>query len=803
MPELHRATKELQKHKFSGSEEGNEYSGTEFGGFGEYFHNKLLKLQNQAQEYYEVESNIFKDCVIYITGYTRPSSPEIKRLVTTHGGIICHYLAGKTYATHIVANSLTARKRIEYAKYKVVRPEWITESIREGKQLPWHRFRVTSEDVNVQKPVQERLPDALDPNFVDNYYKNSRLHHLSSWRSELKRKFQSMAKKCNAKSNQQSSEDMRRRVIIHVDFDSFFVAVSLLKNPELKGKPICVSSSQSGNGDVASCSYEARKYGVKNGMWVSQAKRLCPDLKTIPYDFEGYEKASNALYNILVDLDPDALFPVSVDEALVDVTSLVQGTTSPDDHAKNVLEFCRDLRKRIKDSAMINASVGAAPNVLLAKVALRRAKPDGEFYVPLASAKKFLGPLPVRDLPGIGPHISRRLEGELKIITVEDVRETGERKMCNLLGGKLGKRIFDQSQGLDDTDIIDIPPPKSIGVEIAWGIRLKTNEHIKMFVKNLCSELYKRMNQESTTLQGCQLVVKIYQRHPEAPVEPPKYLGHGHCEITSKSSPQFPPSNDPDFITKTCCDLVASFQCPPQDFRGLGIQLTKLAYAEDTKQQRKLEFAPTTNTNISLRRNPSPQTTPTKRFSKDGNTSPSPVKLGNVPQFMTITQQFRRQHEGVVSPRRKRRRLIDGAIDVPSEISREIFDELPPELQSEIVRIQGKPPGFTSRKTKTEIINYVPVAFFNSISDESKIRHLISSWIKSTEYPHYDDVCLIEQYLINVISHDRDWGKATRLLEWMSHCAKSSTGPEWWPLIDILRENIVKPHLNKVRGINI
>lgn len=321
-----------------------------------------------------------------------------------------------------------------------------------------------------------------------------------------------------------------------------------------------------------------------------------------------------------------------------------------------------------------------------------------------------------------------------------------------------------------------------------------------MFVKNLCSELDRRMNQESTTLQGCQLVVKVYQRHPDAPIEPPKYLGHGHCEITSKSSPQFSPSNDPEFIRKTCCDLVASFRCPPQDFRGLGIQLTKLTYSEDTKQQRKLEFAPAT-TNITLNRNPSPQTTPTKRSRYD-STSPSPVKLGNAPQFMTITQQFRRQHKGVVSPKKKRR-INEGAIDLPTEINPEVFQELPPDLQREIVRLQGKSHHNVSQTPKTEITNYVPVKFLNDIYDECKIRQLVSSWIKSTEYPHYDDVCLIEQYLINVIDHDRDWGKATRLVEWMSLCAKSSSGPEWWPLVDILREKIVKPRLDKIRGINV
>lgn len=794
MPELHKSAKDLQNHKFKGSEDSEEYSGTEFGGFGEYFHNKLLKLQNQAQQNYEIESQIFKDCVVYITGYTKPSAPEIKRLVTSNGGTMCHYLAGKTYATHIVASSLTSRKRIEYAKYKIVRPEWIKDCVEQGKLLPWHNYRVTSENVNVQK-----IPDALDPKFVENYYKNSRLHHLSSWKADLKRRFQSMAKKCN-KGQKPVKNNHTGRLIIHVDFDSFFAAVSLLNYPHLQSRPVCVSNSNSdgGNGDVASCNYKAREFGVKNGMWVSHAKKFCPDLQTIPYDFDGYEKSSNALYDILVKLNPDVLFPVSVDEALIDVTSLI-GSNNSDGYSDNVLKFCSDLRTEIKIATGVNVSIGAGPNVLLAKVALRRAKPDGEYYISFENISEFLDSLPVRDLPGVGPHISQKLaESEWKIETVGGINQAGKSAMIDLLGSKLGTRLYEASQGIDDTDITDIPGPQSVGVEIAWGIRLKTQDHVMTFTRNLCREMIKRMRLESDGLMGCQLIAKVYQRHPDAPIEPPKYLGHGHCNITTKSSSKFPPTNDERALSRVACDLVSAFSCPPEDFRGLGLQITKLETGYTTENG-----------------NNSAAHSPIKKREMSTSATPSPIKAGNAPKYMTITQQFRNYgEEGSASPspspsKKRKKIMIEGTMDLPSQIHPEVFDELPPDIQKEINRVRGHDETDKSTLQSNEelptIINkkYTPVTFIGNVTDESEIRKLISQWMSSTEFPHYDDVVLIENYLTGVIKHDKNWGKALQLVQYMEHCAKNTKGTEWWPLVEILRDDIVKSQLKSIRGLNV
>ena len=110
------------------------------GDFSTYFRNKQIKLDNQAKDSIEQQSSIFAGCVIYITGYTVPSSTQLKQLVVANGGQICAMLGGKTYATHIVATSLTARKREQYANYTVVTPQWVVDCVRSQKRLDWTNY---------------------------------------------------------------------------------------------------------------------------------------------------------------------------------------------------------------------------------------------------------------------------------------------------------------------------------------------------------------------------------------------------------------------------------------------------------------------------------------------------------------------------------------------------------------------------------------------------------------------------------------------------------------------------------------
>jgi DNA repair protein REV1 len=977
-PKLHEHAKRLLAHKFT-DEGGQEYEGTEFGGFGQYIHNKVLKLQNQAQEQAskaETRSDIFRGCVIYITGYTRPSIGELKRLITENGGVHAQYMSGKSYVTHIIAGSLTARKRQEYAKLKVVKPEWIVDSVNNGKLANWADYRtinnsvvippkfvqrasVTSPPKLVRSPLKpptlvsvkspseattdspvgrigDRLdqsmsrvdklilsctanatrqspvigephpppgevdrsgpfssvehsddqilcmlpanpaePDCplvqvdrpqipttaveyrqeapktakrpettvvegrpetstkaveldrpqtansqdadalhvaefdsfelsseserpadqlswpetpskqntsplktlevndtsrtefncLDPDFIPSYYRKSRLHHLSTWKVDLKRRFQALATKQNAKNSQTPSAASRQKIIVHVDFDSFFVAVALLKRPDLSDKPVCVSYGSSGNSDVASCNYVARKFGVRNGMWISHAIKKCPQLVALPYDFAGYETASTALYNVLLDLNPDILFPVSVDEALLDVTSCVDASD-----VEAVMEYASKIRNKIRIAAGIEVSVGAGPNVLLAKIALHKAKPAGQQYIPAFSAQDALDGVLIEDLPGVGRHIAGRINEKFQIQTAGQIRRQCQKSELEaLLGAKVGAKVYNYAFGHDDTDISHIPAQKSIGVEIAWGVRVKNHTEVDIFVTNLAAELCRRMKQ-SDDVMGKHLTVKIYQRAKNAPQEPPKFLGCGMCDTYSKSQALDARTNAVDRIATVAKRLVEGFGCPPLDLRGVGIQM-KLDDEPDDRQT----TIPMAGPNL-FRVSPAPK----RPAERPSSPSPSPKK-----------------------PRPFRSKIKVGSRFQP-QINMSVLAELPTQIRNEILEEHGllEEQQRQPRRNALRLPSYKPVEFYGRVSMDD-IRLLIAQWIDSTRGagPHYDDVCAFERFLKDSIANDRDWGKVVRLLEWMTVYTRRTDDREWCVLVDIY-DRIARDELSK-RGIRL
>jgi len=159
------------------------------------------------------------------------------------------------------------------------------------------------------------------------------------------------------------------RKIIHVDMDAFFAAVEQRDHPELRGKPVIVGGKPGGRGVVSTCSYEARKYGVRSAMPTNEAYRLCPHGIFVKARFEAYKEASDIVRNIFFDYT-DLVEPLSLDEAYLDVTENHKGNPS----ATLVAE---EIRSRIFQDTQLTASAGVAPNKFLAKVASDFNKPNG------------------------------------------------------------------------------------------------------------------------------------------------------------------------------------------------------------------------------------------------------------------------------------------------------------------------------------------------------------------------------------------------------------------------------------------
>ncbi|KAH7197378.1 uncharacterized protein B0J16DRAFT_278553 [Fusarium flagelliforme] len=443
---------------------------------------------------------------------------------------------------------------------------------------------MTSEEHNAQLLSDPRIrkSSTANPDFLKQFYSESRLHHLSTWKAELKSRMQRLAAERGQSHSNLKKRPNSRRYVMHVDFDSFFCAVSLKKNPEFITKPAVVAHSTGSGSEIASCNYPAREFGVKNGMWMKSALELCPDLKVLPYDFPAYEEASRLFYESILDIG-GLVQSVSIDEALIDITSIVmtstgsQGTGSdPENIAQErdmADKIAKDLREKIKSLTDCHVSVGIGANILQAKVALRKAKPAGQYQLKPDDVLNMIGELKVEQLPGVARSIGGKLEA-IGIVLVKDLREVSKERLVSILGPKTGERLREYARGIDRTEVGEQPPRKSVSAEVNWGIRFINQSEAEEFIYNLCKELEKRLLNEN--VKGKQFTMKIMRRSMDAPLDPPKSLGHGKCDTFNKSTTFGVATNDQQVIGKEAVNILRSFKFSPGDLRGLGVQMTKL-----------------------------------------------------------------------------------------------------------------------------------------------------------------------------------------------------------------------------------
>ncbi|KAH0526424.1 hypothetical protein TsFJ059_009744 [Trichoderma semiorbis] len=464
---------------------------------------------------------------------------------------------------------------------------------------------MTSEEHNawLLSDPKIRKSSTANPDFLKQFYSESRLHHLSTWKANLKSSMQRLAAEKGLSNRKVKSRPGSRKYIMHVDFDSFFCTVSLKSHPEYLDKPSVVAHSTGAGSEIASCNYVARKYGVKNGMWMKRALELCPDLKVLPYDFPAYEEVSRQFYDAILGVG-GIVQSVSVDEALVDATDVV--LTAAQSHGigveegsiwreqQKIDEIALALRTKIKETTDCAVSVGIGANILQAKVALRKAKPDGQFQLRPEQVMEVIGDLKVEELPGVAYSIGGKLE-ELGVKLVKDLRDTPKDRLVTLLGPKTSDKLHDYARGIDRTEVGEQPPRKSVSAEVNWGIRFINQTEAEEFVYNLCKELEKRLVNEQ--VKGKHLTVKIMRRALDAPLDPVKHLGHGKCDSFNKSAAFGVATHDYEIIGKEAVSILRSFRFSPGDLRGIGVQMTKL---EPIKlkplavegSQRKIAFAP-------------------------------------------------------------------------------------------------------------------------------------------------------------------------------------------------------------------
>jgi DNA polymerase-4 len=245
------------------------------------------------------------------------------------------------------------------------------------------------------------------------------------------------------------------RTILHVDLDAFYASVEVLENPALKGKPVLVGGTGP-RGVVAAASYEARRFGVHSAMPMGRARRLCPQAIVLPPRFELYGAKSRAIHAIFAEFTP-IIEPIALDEAFLDVTGAVRLLGGG-------AEIGAAIRARVREETGLTASVGVAPNKLLAKLASDDAKPDGMLVVEPGTELAFLHPHPVGRLWGVGPATLSRLE-RFGVETIGDLAAIPEVSLVEALGRAHGHQLHELACGHDERPVEPDRETKSIGQE--------------------------------------------------------------------------------------------------------------------------------------------------------------------------------------------------------------------------------------------------------------------------------------------------------------------------------------------------
>jgi DNA polymerase IV len=248
------------------------------------------------------------------------------------------------------------------------------------------------------------------------------------------------------------------RKIIHCDCDCFYAAIEMRDDPSLRGKPLAVGGASDRRGVVATCNYEARRFGVHSAMPTATAKRQCPQLIVVPPRMDKYREVSRQVQAIFKDYT-HLIEPLSLDEAYLDVSKATafrgSGTL-----------IAEDIRRRVRENLGITISAGIAPNKFLAKIASDWNKPDGQFVIRPHEIDQFVRQLPVKKIYGVGKVTAARLNS-MGIQTCEDLHAWTVEALTTQFGS-FGRRLHELSRGIDQRDVKVESLRKSLSVETTY-----------------------------------------------------------------------------------------------------------------------------------------------------------------------------------------------------------------------------------------------------------------------------------------------------------------------------------------------
>jgi nucleotidyltransferase/DNA polymerase involved in DNA repair len=288
------------------------------------------------------------------------------------------------------------------------------------------------------------------------------------------------------------------RTILHVDMDAFFTSVEQRDRPELRGKPVVVGAPPDKRGVVAAASYEARKFGVHSAMPSRTAYRLCPHAVFLRGDHAKYSRESERMMTILRHFTP-LVEQVSVDEAYLDVTASLRLFGAGE-------QIAREIKRRVRETTGLTASVGVAPNKFLAKLASDMRKPDGLMVITEAEKLDVLRPLPVGRIAGIGKK-TEPVFHELGVHTIGDL----QRFPVETLRARFGvwaDEMKARAMGEDDRPVEPWSETKSISNETTFEEDVSDETVLKRALRELADEVGRRLRAEGVRARTVQLKLR-------------------------------------------------------------------------------------------------------------------------------------------------------------------------------------------------------------------------------------------------------------------------------------------------------
>uniref|UniRef100_A0AAR2K883 DNA repair protein REV1 n=1 Tax=Pygocentrus nattereri TaxID=42514 RepID=A0AAR2K883_PYGNA len=583
-----------------------------------------------------------------------------------------------------------------------------------------------------------QMSKGSETGIISEFFSHSRFHHISTWRNEFSEYVNTLQSRRRAargtvlsgkeklkklKANHyRVCSKLRQSCILHVDMDCFFVSVGIRHRPELIGKPVAVTSNRGrgivaqrpganpqlemqyfqkkrnqhrmssspedeeacSNGveqaqaalsmaEIASCSYEARQAGVRNGMFFGQAKQLCPELQSVPYDFHAYKEVALAMYETLTSYTYN-IEALSCDEALVDATALLAelGVT-PD-------ELASAIRADVREKTGCSASVGMGSNILLARMATRKAKPNGQYFLRPEEVDDFIRDQSVTSLPGVGRSMSGKL-ASLGVSTCGDLQQVSMMRLQKEFGPRTGQTLFRFCRGLDDRPVRSEKERKSVSAEMNYNIRFTQVEEAETFLTNLSMEVQKRLL--GSGLRGRRITLKVMMRKAGAPVEPAKYGGHGICDNLARSVLLAQPTDSGQLIAAEVIKLFHAMKLTVTDMRGVGLQVHLLESSQsDTGPSRFRSIR-----DLFMSRQPTQNHSKEDRRRDDFPSMSSKQEISSPSVLLaTFSDSMPGTSKGELSTPSHSRSHLNLSIEVPSpsQVDRSVLEALPVELREQV-----------------------------------------------------------------------------------------------------------------------